>query len=116
MKENLFLSQFEELANKYSLQIHHWGWTTRFDLKLDGGGLLLARIDYNQTDDSIMNVQMPDRYVLSFRGDKMRYIMSDGWISIPTLKAFENHTIYLIENYKKCLVEQRKDFLENDFD
>ena len=34
MKENVTISQLEDVANKYSLQIHHWGWTTRFDLKI----------------------------------------------------------------------------------
>lgn len=116
MKENLFLSQLEELANKYNLQIHHWGLSTRFDLKIDSGGLLLARIDYNQTNDSIMNIQMPNSYMLSLRCEKMRCIMAVGWVTIQTLNAFEKHTKELIENFKKCLVEQRKEFLETDFD
>ena len=112
MKENVTLSQLEEIATKYSLQIHHLGWTTIFDLKIDSGGLLLARIVYNQVDDSIMNIQMPNSYILSFRG---RYIMTEGWVTIRTLANFEKHTKELIENFKKCLVEQRKDFLEKDF-
>lgn len=112
MKENVTLSQLEEIATKYSLQIHHLGWTTIFDLKIDSGGLLLARINYNQVDDSIMNIQMPNSYILSFRG---RYIMTEGWVTILTLNTFEKHTKKLIEYFKKCLVEQRKDFLEKDF-
>jgi hypothetical protein len=116
MIENVTISQLEEIATKYSLQIHHWGWTTRFDLKIDSGGLLLARIDYSQADDIIMNIQMPNSYMLSFRGDKMRYIMTEGWVTIQSLNDFEKHTKELIENFKKCLVEQRKDFLEKDFD
>ena len=116
MKENITISQLEEMANKYSLQIHPWGWTTRFDLKIDSGGLLLARIDYNQTNDSIMNIQMPNSYMLSLRCEKMRCIMAVGWVTIQTLNAFEKQTKKLIENFKKCLVEQRKDFLEKDFD
>ena len=115
MKENVTLSQLKELANKYSLQIHHWGWTARFDLKIHNGGLLLARVDY--IVDVITNITMPVKYVLYFSNEfKCKHICTDGWLEIKTLSEFEKHTKELIENFKKCLVEQRKDFLENDFD
>lgn len=117
MKENVTISQLEELANKYSLQIHHWGWTTRFDLKIHNGGLLLARVDYYENSDLIMNIRMPVKYLLYFSDEfKCKHICTDGWIDIKTLAKFEKHTKELIEYFKKCLVEQRKDFLEKDFD
>ena len=113
----MIISQIEELANKYSLQIHHWGWTTRFDLKIHNGGLLLARVDYVENGDLITNIKMPEKYELYF-SDKFKYknICTDGWIDVKTLDKFEKQTKKLIEYFKKCLVEQRKDFLENDFD
>lgn len=115
MKENVTISQLEELATKYSLQIKHWGWTTRFDLKIHSGGLLLARVDY--IGDLITNINMPVKYVLYFSNEfKCKHIFTDGWIDVLTLNDFEKHTKELIENFKKCLVEQRKDFLEKDFD
>lgn len=115
MKENVTISQLEDVANKYSLQIHHWGWTSRFDLKIHNGGLLLARVDYD--GDLIMNIKMPEKYELHFSNEiKRKNICTDGWLDIKTLAKFEKHTKELIENFKKCLVEQRKDFLEKDFD
>lgn len=115
MKENVTISQLEDVANKYSLQIHHWGWTTRFDLKIHNGGLLLAMVDY--IGDLITNITMPVKYVLYFSDEfKCKNICTDGWLDIRTLAKFEKHTKELIEYFKKCLVEQRKDFLEKDFD
>src|SRR5574344_606499 len=114
MKENVTISQLKESANKYSLQIKHWSLTTRFDLKIHNGGLLLARVDYD--GDLIMDIMMPQKYELHyFIGFKYRNICTDGWLKINDLAKFEKHTKELIENFKKCLVEQRKDFLENDF-
>lgn len=115
MKENITISQLEELANKYSLQIHHWGWTTRFDLKIHNGGLLLARVDY--VDDLIMNIKMPEEYELYFSTEfNCKNICTNGWVDVKTLAKFEKQTKKLIENFKKCLVEQRKAYLEKDFD
>lgn len=115
MKEDITISQLEELANKYSLQIHHWGWTTRFDLKIHNCGLLLARVDYY--GDLIVAIKMPEKYELYFSNEfKCKNICTDGWLEIKTLAKFEKHTKELIEYFKKCLVEQRKDFLEKDFD
>ena len=117
MKENVTLSQLKEVANKYSLQIHPWSWTSTFDLKIHNGdvGLPLARVVYS--GDLIMNIVMPIKYVLCFF-DEFNYkpICTDGWLEIKTLSEFEKHTKELIEYFKKCLVEQRKDFLEKDFD
>lgn len=115
MKENVTISQLKELATKYSLQINHWGWTTAFDLKIHNGGLLLARVAY--IGDVITNINMPVKYVLCFfDGFNYKPICTDGLFEIKTLAEFEKHTKELIEYYKKCLVEQRKDFLEKDFD
>lgn len=115
MKENITISQIEELANKYSLQIKLWCWTSTFDLKIHNGGLPLARVVY--AGDLIMSIVMPVKYILGFfDGFNYKPICTDGWFEIKTLAEFEKHTKKLIEYYKKCLVEQRKDFLEKDFD
>ena len=83
--------------------------------KNDNGGLLLARVDY--IGDLITNINMPVKYVLYFSNEfKCKHICTDGWIDVLTLNTFEKHTKKLIEYFKKCLVEQRKDFLEKDFD
>lgn len=83
MKENVTISQLEDVANKYSLQIHHWGWTTRFD----NGGLLLARVDY--IGDLITNITMPVKY--------NEFKCTDGWIDVLSLNNFEKHTKKLID-------------------
>lgn len=115
MKENVTISQLEEMSNKYSLHIHHWGWTTRFDLKIHNGGLLLARVDYG--GDLIMDIKMPVKYELYFSNEFNREnIRTNGWLDIKTLAQFEKQTKKLIEEFKKCLVKLRKDFLETDFD
>ena len=117
MKENVTISQLEEIATKYSLQIHPWSWTSTFDLKIHNGdvGLPLARVVYS--GDLIMTIVMPVKYVLGFfDGLNYKPICTDGCFEIKTLSEFEKHTNELIEYFKKCLVEQRKDFLEKDFD
>lgn len=115
MTEDVTISQLEDVANKYSLQIHHWGWTTRFDLKIHNGGLLLARVYY--IGDLITNITMPVKYELYFSNEfKCKNICTYGWIDVLSLNNFEKHTKKLIESFKKCLVEQRKDFLEKDFE
>lgn len=89
MKENVTISQLEELATKYSLQIKHWGWTTRFDLKIHNGGLLLARVDY--IGDLITNIIMPEKYVLYFSNEfKCKRICTDGWIDVLSLNTLKN--------------------------
>lgn len=113
MKEDITISQLEDVANKYSLQIHHWG--CYFDLKIHNGGLLLAKVDC--IGDLILNITMPEKYELYFSNEfKCKNICTNGWLEIKTLAKFEKHTKELIEYFKKCLVEQRKDFLDKDFD
>lgn len=115
MKENITLSQLEELSNKYGLLIHYWGWTKTFDLKIHNGGLLLARVNFD--NDLIAAIRMPVKYELHFSDTLNREnICTNGWVDVETLVQFENQTKKLIENFKKCLVKLRKDFLETDFD
>ena len=67
--------------------------------------------------DLITKINMPVKYVLYFSNEfNCKNICTDGWIDIETLTNFEKHTKKLIETFKKCLVEQRKYFLEKDFD
>lgn len=115
MKENITISQLEEMSNKYSLHIHPWGWTQTFDLKIHNGGLLLARVNFY--NDLIVAIRMPEKYELHFSNTLNREnICTNGWVDVKTLAQFEKQTKKLIEEFKKCLVKQRKDFLETDFD
>lgn len=115
MKENITISQIEELSNKYSLHIHPWDGCKTFDLKIHNGGLLLASVSY--VDDLITEIRMPVKYELYFSNEfNCKNICTNGWINVKTLARFEKQTKKLIESFKKCLVEQRKDFLEKDFD
>lgn len=117
LEEYITISQLEKVTNKYSgnLQIQPWDWSNTFDLKIHNG-LLLARVDYFDDSDLIAKIIMPIKYRLYFSTElNCRNIGSYGLFNIKTLDEFENQTRILLENYKKCLVEQRKDFLENDF-
>ena len=115
MKENITISQLEEMSNKYGLHIHPWSWCKTFDLKIHNGGLLLARVNFD--NDLIVAIRMPDKYGVFYSDVFNREnIGTSGWIDVTTLAQFEKQTKKLIEEFKKCLVKLRKDFLEKDFD
>lgn len=82
---------------------------------MNAQGLLLARVNFD--NDLIVAIRMPDKYGVFYSELFNREnIGTSGWVDVTTLAQFEKQTKKLIEDFKKCLVKLRKDFLETDFD
>lgn len=114
MTEDVKVSKIIELADKYSLKVADYQFSTKFDLKLSCG-LLVARVKYTEFDNSVVNIEMPEGYT-TFSGDGgNRYILCKGWVNAQGLFSFERKLKFLLENFKKCEVECRKLDLEKDF-
>lgn len=96
------------LLQQYSLEIQKPGYTLYGKYK--GISFFEGTIS-GKADDKILNVLMPYN-LTTFNGE----ITFSGNYYPITLENIEIQLKKLIENFKKCLVEQRKDFLEKDFD
>ena len=115
MTEDVKISKIIELADKYNLKVENYRFSSKFDLKLSCG-LLVARVDYTEFDDLVVNIEMPEKYVTGFPSDEgHRFILCQGWMQAQGLFSFERKVKFLLENLKRCEVECRKLDLESDF-
>lgn len=114
MTENVNVSKIIELADKYSLKVSDYQFSTKFELKMSCG-LLVARIKYTEFDNSVVNIEMPEGYTSFLGAEGHIYILCQGWVNTQGLFSFERKLKFLLEDYKKCEVECRKLELENDF-
>lgn len=115
MTENVKVSKIIELADKYSLKVSDYQFSTKFDLKLSCG-LLVARVKYTEFYNSVVNIEMPEGYTTFPGNEGQCYILCKGWMNAQGLVSFERKLKFLLENFKKCEIECRKLELEKDFD
>lgn len=115
MTEDVNVSKILELADKYSLKVTDYQFSTKFDLKMSCG-LLVARVKYTEFDNSVVIIEMPEGYTTFSGNDGHIYILCKGWVNAQGLFSFERKLKFLLENFKKCEVECRKLELEKDFD
>lgn len=111
MTEDVKISKIIELANKYNLKVCKYIFNPQLDLKLSCE-LLVAKVKYTTFDD-VVNIEMPKKYISDLLSES---IVCQGWWQPQGLFSFERKIKFLLENYKKCVVEYRKFALENDFD